>query len=121
MPTSLIHEVIIGGVLLIALLLCSATIGAWMPSMVQTVVLVGLLLVFTIFASFVWKERTHDERELLHRALAGRLAFLAGAITLMTAITVQALRHQVDHWLVATLAIMVIVKLVTFLVAGWRR
>jgi hypothetical protein len=92
-----------------------------MPSMAQMVVLVGLLLVFTIFASFVWKERPRDERELLHRALAGRLAFLAGAITLMAAITAQALQHQVDHWLVATLAVMVIVKLVTLLVADWRR
>lgn len=121
MSTSLIHEVIIGSILLIALLLYASTIGAWMPSMVQMISLIGLLLVFAIFASFVWKERPRDERELLHRALAGRLAFLAGAIMLVAAITVQALRHQVDYWLVATLAVMVIVKLVTLLTADRRR
>jgi len=37
-----------------------------------------LIAIFGLFVAVVWKEQVRDEREGLHRMLAGRLAFLVG-------------------------------------------
>ena len=82
-----------------------------MPSMVLAVSLVAVLVVFALFASFVLREQTIDERDALHRSLAGRYAFLAGAAVLMLGILYQSREHAVDIWLVLALVLMIVVKI----------
>lgn len=78
--------------------------------MLDMMVAVFAIVIFAIFAVFVWKEKNGDERENLHRALAARFGFLAGAGVLVLGIVTQGLRHQLDYWLVWALLIMVLAK-----------
>ncbi|MBP6860175.1 MAG: hypothetical protein KBC38_01265 [Candidatus Pacebacteria bacterium] len=85
----------------------------WMPDMMVLAMLACTLALFGIFASFVLRERMTDERDALHRTLAGRNAYLAGSGILTLAIVVQGYTHSVDPWLVVTLITMIIVKILT--------
>lgn len=108
-------EIIIALVFLVTMFLCLDPLDWYMPSMAEMLFLVLLVIVFAIFSVFIWKEGKGDEREVMHRMLAGRLAFLAGMAVLIVAIVIQSLQHQLDHWLVITLGVMVIAKLVGLL------
>ena len=85
----------------------------WMPDMMVMVMLAFALVLFGIFASFVLREKVFDERDSLHRTLAGRNAFLAGATILMLGIVIQGYSHAVDPWLVVALISMIIAKIIT--------
>jgi len=83
----------------------------WMPDMMVMGMLTFLLGLFGVFASFILREKVTDEREGVHRTLAGRNAFLAGSGVLTLAIVVQGYTHSVDPWLVVALVAMIIVKI----------
>ncbi len=85
----------------------------WMPDMVVMCMLAFALGLFGVFASFILRESRVDEREAVHRTLAGRNAFLAGAGVLTLAIVIQGYTHSVDPWLVVALVVMIVVKILT--------
>ncbi len=85
----------------------------WMPDMVVMCMLAVTLALFGVFASFILREKSLDERDDQHKYLAGRNAFLAGAAVLTLGIVVQGYFHTVDPWLVIALVIMIIVKIGT--------
>ena len=85
----------------------------WMPEMMVATMLVIAFVAFGAFVTFILFERAGDERETAHRTLAGRHAFLVGSGMLLIGIGYQGYKHAVDPWLVATLVVMVIVKLAT--------
>jgi hypothetical protein len=87
--------------------------GFWMPDMMVMCMLATALVLFGIFASFILREKSVDEREAQHKSLAGRNAFLAGSGILMLGIVIQGYTHAVDPWLVVALIGMVIVKIIT--------
>lgn len=87
----------------------------WMPDMVVICLLAITLGLFGMLASFVLRENVQDERDNLHRTLAGRNAFLAGAGVLTVAIVVQGYTHSVDPWLVVALVAMIVVKFLSHL------
>jgi putative flippase GtrA len=95
--------------------------GLWMPDAVVMAGTAGVLAAFAAYASFVWRERARDEREEQHRLVAGRLAFLTGAAVLVVGLAMQSLRHDVDPWLAAALAAMVVVKAAARLYSEWSR
>ena len=72
--------------------------------------LLAVVLLFGLFTIFVWREQVHDEREILHRMIAGRVAFFAGSGVLLFGIIVGELRHDLDPWLPAVLGIMIVAK-----------
>jgi len=80
--------------------------------MVHMVVLGLTLVIFALFAIFIWRENTKDEREGLHKMMAGRIAFLAGTSVLVIGISIQSFRHELDFWLVLTLGIMILAKII---------
>lgn len=81
-------------------------------------VLVSLAaLGFIIWTGFYWQERVADEREELHRFLAGRLAYFVGASILMLGVLVQSLQHDVDPWLVSALIGMMLAKILSKVIA----
>lgn len=85
----------------------------WMPDMMVMGMLAIVLALFGVFASFILRENTVDERDSQHRTLAGRNAFLAGAGVLTLGIVFQGYTHAVDPWLVIALVTMVVVKIGT--------
>lgn len=93
----------------------------WMPDMMVICMLAISVALFGLFASFILREKTLDERDDAHRALAGRNAFLAGSSILMIGIVIQGYAHAVDPWLVVVLVIMIVVKITTRLWSDHNR
>ena len=103
----------VSAALLILLLLIANPFGLWMPDMMHLAVLALMVVVFGVFAAFVLRETDEDERAVSHRALAGRVAFLAGSAVLAVGILVQGWTGMIDVWLISTLVVMVLAKVGT--------
>lgn len=111
MRNNFLQEIIVSIALIILLLFFLNPFGFWMPTVLLMMMVLGLVVVFAVFASFVWRENVKDEREDLHRMLAGRFAFLVGAGALVIGIVIKSLNHSVDSWLVFTLGAMLLAKI----------
>jgi len=82
-----------------------------MPSTLVYMLLVLLLLVFVVFSLLVINETAADEREEVHRAFAGRMAYISGTGVLVAGIVYQVLIiHAIEPLLVITLASMTVAK-----------
>ncbi len=68
---------------------------------------------FGVFAILLLLETGGDERELIHRASAGRMGFLIGGAILLLAIVWQAFHGPIDPWLTLALCGMVAGKSLT--------
>jgi len=112
MKNNIIETVVTICLIAIAILLLNP-FHFWMPDMIVLAMLAFALVIFGIFASFILREKVFDERDSLHRTLAGRNAFLAGSTILMLGIVIQGYSHAVDPWLVIALIVMIIVKITT--------
>ena len=106
---------IVSAVLIVLLILFLNPFGLWMPPVLLMMMVLGLVVVFSTFASFIWRENARDERESLHKMMAGRIAFLAGTASLVIGIIVQSFRHELDFWVVLTLGIMILAKIIGFI------
>ncbi|MBA3551230.1 hypothetical protein H0W32_03425 [Patescibacteria group bacterium] len=113
-------ETSVSVLLVVLVLLIWNPLHFWMTDMILISMLISILMVFAIFATFILRENVRDEREGMHRLLAGRMAFLLGSITLVIGILVQAYSHAVDIWLVLTLVVMVLAKMGTRLYSDKR-
>lgn len=109
----MLKEIIVPLMLVVLSVLLLNPFHFWMPDMMVTGMLVALLVLFAIFASFILKERSFDERDNVNRSLAGRNAFLAGSAILMLGIVIQGYKHSIDPWLVVALVVMIVIKIVT--------
>lgn len=108
-----LKEIIVTLCLIVLAILLLNPFHFWMPDMMVVCMLAITLGLFALFASFIIRENTFDERENQHRALAGRNAFLGGAGLLTLGIVVQGYTHTVDPWLVLALIAMIVVKIAT--------
>lgn len=107
-----LSEIIISIVFIVLLILFLNPFGFFMPTTLLMMLVVGFLIVFGIFASFVFRENAQDERESFHRMLAGRIAFLTGSAVLVAGIIIQSLLHGLDPWLVFALGLMILGKII---------
>lgn len=112
-PHGIISQTVVTVALIAIAILLLNPFHFWMPDMMVMSMLAVILVLFSIFASFILREKTVDERDTLHRTLAGRNAFLAGSATLILGIIVQGYSHTVDGWLVVALIVMVVAKIGT--------
>ncbi|MBI3589281.1 MAG: hypothetical protein HY093_02610 [Candidatus Liptonbacteria bacterium] len=110
-----IQELLISLAFIILLVLVANPFDFWMPSTLTMTAAMLLVATFGVFAVFVWREKAADEREKLHRLMAGRFAYLLGAAGLTAGIVVQSLSHAIDPWLVISLAFMVLGKIVSLI------
>ena len=110
MREDLLQEIIVSLIIIVLIVALLNPFSFWMPDMILVLMIVGLLVSFSIFASFIWKESVKDERENLHRLVAGRIAFLVGSGTLVAAIAIEGISHKVDVWLVIVLGSMILAK-----------
>ncbi len=106
------QEIIVSVVLIVLLVLFINPFDFWMPNALLLTMVCVLVVVFMIFASFIWRENSRDEREGLHKMMASRIAFLAGTAALVIGIIVQSFRQELDFWLVLTLGIMILAKII---------
>lgn len=102
---------LIAGALLVSLVLLS-DLTPWMPPMGAMVALLVAAVLLVLFAGFVMQENGGDERDLLHRLNAGRIAYLSGIGVLTTALVVQGFQHAIDPWVLFALGAMVVAKAV---------
>jgi hypothetical protein len=82
-----------------------------MPQAGLTAALLAAAALMCVWAGFVMYEKAADEREEAHRMQAGRAAYLSGLAVLTAALVFQGLAHDIDPWISAALAAMVLVKL----------
>lgn len=113
MKNKITKEIIVSLTLVVLAVLLLNPFQFWMPDMMVMGMLVALLVLFGIFASFILKEKVYDERDDVNRSLAGRNAFLGGSTVLMLGIVIQGYSHKVDPWLIIALIVMIIVKIST--------
>ena len=85
----------------------------WMPNMMVMCILASILALFGLFAGLILREKSEDERDDMHKGLAGRNAFLVGSFVIIVGITMQGYAHNVDPWLVLALTAMIATKLIT--------
>jgi hypothetical protein len=104
-------ELIIALVLLALVFVLFNPSNIFMPTYVEMCILAALVVLFGVFANFIWREKSGDEREQLHRMLADRIAFLAGSGVLLLGIVVQEFSNTLSPWLLLTFAVMVITKI----------
>lgn len=113
MKNKIIKELVVPLTLIVLAVLLLNPFHFWMPDMMVMGMLAILLVLFAIFASFILQERAFDERDDVHRSLAGRNAFLTGSAILMLGIIAQGYVHKIDPWLVVTLIAMIMMKIFT--------
>jgi hypothetical protein len=106
-----IVQLLISGVFVFLLLILLNPLKLLMPNSVNTMLILGLVVIFILFTSFIFKERSVDEREQLHKFMAGRIAYLLGTAVLVIGVVMQALSHSVDPWLIYSLCAMIIGKI----------
>jgi hypothetical protein len=103
-------ELIVSLVLLALVLVLFNPSNIFMPTYVEMCILAALVVLFGVFANFIWREKAGDEREQLHRMFADRLGFLVGSGVLILGIVIQEFSHTLNSWLLLTFAVMVIAK-----------
>lgn len=82
-----------------------------MPDSMNSMLELGLIVSFLVFAAYVLKEKPNDERESLHIFMAGRISYLIGIFVLVSGLAIQASMHQIDPWLIYALCGMVLSKI----------
>lgn len=111
MNNSFLH-ILLASVLVFFLLTLGDYVPFWMPKMNEMLVLLIVTLLLILWAGFVMYEKAVDEREIMLRMYAGRIAYLSGIGILTIALLVQGFAHAIDPWIMLTLGVMVVLKLV---------
>ncbi len=83
-----------------------------MPTSVEMVLILSSTLLAVVYGSFILHEKAGDERETLHRMLAGRAAFLTSMAVLTLALLVQGLFGDIDPWIPGALGATIFAKLI---------
>ena len=102
---------VIAGVIVLCLLALGDYLPFWMPNMNEMLVLLVVTLLMLMWAGFVLFEKAVDEREIMLRMHAGRIAYLSGIAVLLIALIVQGFSHAIDPWVMLALGVMVVIKL----------
>lgn len=100
-------------VLAFFLLTLADLVPFWMPMMGEMTVLLVVVVLMLAWAGFIMRERTEDEREVVLKMKAGRVAYLSGLGVLLLALIAQGFSHAIDPWIAIALAVMVLAKLFT--------
>lgn len=106
-----INEITVSILFVVLLIFFLDPLMVFMPSQALYLLMAGVIILFVLFAGLVWRERPLDERDELHRMLAGRVGYLLGTAVLLIGVLVQSFSGHVDPWLVLALGAMVIGKL----------
>ena len=81
-----------------------------MPSNVQMLLLVLVVLFYSVFAGLMFREKPSDEREEMILYQSSRVGFLIGTTVLILGIVYQVINSSLDNWLVWSLGLMIVSK-----------
>ncbi len=101
---------ILAVVVVFFLIVLADLVPFWMPMMGELVVLAVVTTTLLVFLAFVLTEEASDEREVVLTMRSGRIAYVAGVVTLLCALVLQVMEHAVDPWVPIALAVMVASK-----------
>lgn len=104
-------QIIVAVVFVVLICLLTDPFMLFMPPMAAMAALLCAVIVLCVWSGLVLNEQVTDEREVMHRMLAGRVAYLSALAFLTTALLVQGLSHHIDPWIGGTLVVMVLSKL----------
>ena len=82
-----------------------------MPKQLHLFMIPTLVLLFIFFAAIIWKEKTSDERQQLHRFIASRFAYFASVTVLFLGIIYQSTYNAVDPWLIIAVCVILLSKI----------
>lgn len=82
-----------------------------LPDIIHYPLILIFSLGFFVFIGFVWRGKHNDEREVEHDAYAGKIAYTVGITLATVGIAVQSYFHTLDIWLIAVLAVMVVIRM----------
>ena len=112
MKNNIFGETIISLVLIGLLLFYLPSLEPMMPPPMHTVMIPLVVILFIFLTAFFWRETPGDERQELHKFIVSRFAYFAGLLTLTVGIIYQSLHSKVDNWLIITICIMLLTKLI---------
>lgn len=121
MKNNFIGEIVISGILLGLLIFFVNPMDITMPEQMHEVMGPVLVIFFAIVLGVGWKEAAGDERENLHKLIASRFAYFAGIAALLTGIIVQSSHNVLDSWLVITVTVMLLAKIVGLIYGYLKR
>lgn len=107
---NILSELLVAIAFLALLFVLANPVGLFMPDYVAMALLAALVVLFGIFASFLWREKGGDERERLHRMFSDRVAFLTGSAILLAGVVAGELGSGINPWILFTLAAMIVAK-----------
>jgi len=113
-------EIIVSLVLLALLFTCIDPLKSLMPSEWEKTLILALIAIYGLYAAVIFREKTRDERERHHLALAERAGFLVGAGLLVLFIILNLLGKTVEKQLVFVLAGMVLAKMIVLTIVKNR-
>ena len=111
MKDKFLGEIIISLFLVGLLIFFINPLDLLMPQPLHPFMIPTLVALFIIFAAILWKEKPGDEREQLHKLIASRFAYFAAVSVLVISVVVQSLQGKIDPWLVITLCIALLAKI----------
>ena len=120
MKNKFIGELILSIALIALLLFFLNPVLIFLPMPMHPFMIPLLVILFIIFAGMLWKERPTDEREQLHTFIASRFAYFAGVAILTIAIIIQHEQGSIDPWLIITICVMLLAKIIGLLYGHLR-
>lgn len=99
----------------VLLLLLLNPFNIMMKLMLSAGVVALLVILYLIKFFIIWREKPQDERDLKHRFQSSWASYSTVSILLFIGVVVEALRGDVDVWLIVALTGMFISKLVSLL------
>jgi glycerol uptake facilitator-like aquaporin len=111
MKNNFLIETIISLVLIGLLVFFINPLDLLMPQSMHPLMVPLLIILFIVFAGFLWKEMPGDEREQLHKYISSRFAYFAVITALIVGIIVQNFHNKIDPWLIITICIALLAKI----------
>ena len=115
MKNKFIGELVLSVSLIALLLFFLQPLTVMMPTPMHPLMIPLLVILFVIFAGVLWKEHPADEREQLHTFIASRFAYFAGIAVLTIAIIIQHQSGSIDPWLVISICVILLAKILGLL------
>lgn len=111
MKNNFVGEIIISFLLIGLLVFFINPFDLLMPHALHPFMVPFLIVLFIIFAGFLWKENPGDEREQLHKLIASRFAYFAVIATLIVGVIFQSFKGKVDPFLIIGICIALLAKI----------
>lgn len=112
MKNNFVGEIIISFALIGLLIFFINPFDLLMPHALHPFMVPFLVVLFIIFAGFLWKETPGDERVQFHKFMASRFAYFAVIATLIIGVIFQSFKGGVDPFLIIGICIALLAKIV---------